>query len=81
LPEGTWTVSHPFVRVRHSVKSGNFKYALAYLGELVLGSLVRDRGLDHDLGAILPVGGGGDRVLDGELERVDDAKNLVKVAA
>ena len=42
--------------------------------------LVGDRGVNNDIVAVLPVGGGGDSVLVTNLERVHHAQDLVKVA-
>lgn len=42
--------------------------------------LVGDGGVDNDVVAVLPVGGGGDAVLVTELEGVNDTEDLVKVA-
>src|SRR3954451_5481106 len=49
--------------------------------ELLLASLVGDRAGDDHVIALLPVDRRGDLVLGGELERVDDAQDLVEVAA
>lgn len=43
--------------------------------------LVGDGGVNDDLLAVLPVGGGGDAVLVTELERINDTEDLVKVTA
>lgn len=53
----------------------------AELGEESLGLLVLDRGVDNDIITGDPVDGGGDAVLVAGLERVDDAEDLVGVAA
>ena len=54
---------------------------LPALRELRLGVLVGDGGDDDDVLAVLPVHRRGDPVVGGELERVDDAQDLVEVAA
>src|SRR5262245_46252058 len=51
------------------------------LGEQLLGLVVGDGRADDDVLAVLPVRRRGDLVLGGELQGVDDAKDLVEVAA
>src|ERR1700716_3719302 len=45
------------------------------------GFLIGDGSGDDDVVALLPVGGGGDLVFRGELHGVEDAEDLVEVAA
>jgi len=49
--------------------------------EGLVGFLIGDDSGDDDVVALLPVGGGGDLVFGGELQGVEDAEDLVKVAA
>jgi hypothetical protein len=49
--------------------------------EGLVGFLIGDDSGDDDVVALLPVGGGGDLVFGGELHGVEDAEDLVKVAA
>ena len=51
------------------------------LGEDLLGFLSGDAGVDDNIITLLPVTGSGDAVLVTELERVNNAKDFVKVAA
>ena len=51
------------------------------LGKFFLGILVGNCGHDDAVVAVLPVGWGGDRVVGRQLQRGDDAQNLVEVAA
>jgi hypothetical protein len=50
-------------------------------GEGLGGFLIGDGSGDDDVVALLPVGGGGDLVFRGELHGVEDAEDLVEVAA
>jgi hypothetical protein len=51
------------------------------LGEDLLGFLSGDAGVDDNIITLLPVTGSGDAVLVTELERVNNAKDLIKVTA
>lgn len=53
----------------------------AEVGEQLLGLLVLDRGVDNDVVARHPVDRSGDLVLVARLQRVDNAQDLVGVAA
>ena len=53
---------------------------LGVVGEKLLRVLVVNTGMDDDIVALLPVYGGGDLVLVAQLQGVDNAENLVKVA-
>lgn len=60
---------------------GDLRLDLANLTELLLGVLGGDGGRDDDIITGQPVDGGGDTLLVGELESVDDTQNLGGVTA
>ena len=60
--------------------SGWAHQVLGVVGEKLLRVLVVNTGMDDDIVALLPVYGGGDLVLVAQLQGVDNAENLVKVA-
>src|SRR5262249_38396170 len=47
----------------------------------LFGLLVRDRAGDDDVLALLPIGGGGDLVLGGQLKGIDHPEHLVEIAS